>query len=477
MDWPMIIQGGMGIGVSNWRLARAVAMEGELGVVSGTALSSVLVRRLQKGDPDESVRRALSHFPFPAISEKILRRYFVAGGIPPRRPFKRSPMYSIKANRDLDDLTVAANFVEVHLAKEGHDGKVGINFLEKIQLPHLPSLYGAMLAGVDVVLMGAGIPREIPGALDRLSKHEPASLNIDVESSSPDERHMVHFDPGRFYADGSEKPELKRPAFFAIISSAILAKSLLGKSSGSIEGFVAEGPKAGGHNAPPRGKLQLNDRGEPVYTERDAIDTEQLAKLGRPFWLAGSYGRSDGLNAAIASGARGIQVGTAFALCEESGVAPEVKTAALRKIQDQSIDDEPLVYTDPISSPTGMPFKAFRLENSISEEPVYKERPRKCDLGYLRRAYVGPNGQVGYRCPGEPEDTYVAKGGLREETQGRKCLCNALLATIGLGQHQESGYAERPLLTTGDHLATVRELIANGKMSYTASDVIRLLRS
>ena len=44
---PKIIQGGMGVGVSSWRLARAVSALGQLGVVSGTALDQVLARRLQ----------------------------------------------------------------------------------------------------------------------------------------------------------------------------------------------------------------------------------------------------------------------------------------------------------------------------------------------------------------------------------------------------------------------------------------------
>jgi nitronate monooxygenase len=68
----------------------------------------------------------------------------------------------------------------VFLAKEGHDGPVGINLLTKIQLPNLASLYGAMLAKVDYVLMGAGIPREIPQALDTLSQHLKASMKVDL---------------------------------------------------------------------------------------------------------------------------------------------------------------------------------------------------------------------------------------------------------------------------------------------------------
>ena len=42
--------------------------------------------------------------------------------------------------------------------------------LPKVQMPNLPTLYGAMLAGVACVIMGAGIPREIPGALDLLAQ-------------------------------------------------------------------------------------------------------------------------------------------------------------------------------------------------------------------------------------------------------------------------------------------------------------------
>ncbi len=37
-SYPLIIQGGMGIAVSNYHLAKAVSMAGQLGVVSGTAI-------------------------------------------------------------------------------------------------------------------------------------------------------------------------------------------------------------------------------------------------------------------------------------------------------------------------------------------------------------------------------------------------------------------------------------------------------
>src|ERR1039458_1679832 len=71
MQFPKIIQGGMGVGVSNWRLANAVSRLGQLGVVSGTALDSLFVRRLADGDEGGYMRRGLEAFPFPDMAKRI----------------------------------------------------------------------------------------------------------------------------------------------------------------------------------------------------------------------------------------------------------------------------------------------------------------------------------------------------------------------------------------------------------------------
>ena len=83
---PTIIQGGMGAGVSNWSLARAVSKLGQLGVVAGTGLDQILSRRLQDGDQGGHVRRALEHFPFPKIARKILETHFRPEGRPAGAP-------------------------------------------------------------------------------------------------------------------------------------------------------------------------------------------------------------------------------------------------------------------------------------------------------------------------------------------------------------------------------------------------------
>jgi NAD(P)H-dependent flavin oxidoreductase YrpB (nitropropane dioxygenase family) len=239
---PLIIQGGMGVGVSNWVLAKAVAMRGQMGVVSGTCIDSLLVRRLQDGDIGGHIRRAMEHFPIPEVSTHVLRSYFLPEGRAPGEPYKAVPMYRQVVSRVREQLTVLSSFVEVWLAKEGHDGPVGINLLTKVQMPNLATLYGAMLAGVDYVLMGAGIPKDIPGVLDRFARHEPASMKFDVEGLERGQTEHLTFDP-RVH---SEAPpvEMVRPFFLPIIASNSLATMLARKASGRVDGFIIEAPTA-----------------------------------------------------------------------------------------------------------------------------------------------------------------------------------------------------------------------------------------
>ena len=462
---PEIIQGGMGIGVSNWRLARAVSSRGHLGVVSGTAVESLFVRRLQDGDEGGHMRRAMAAFPLPEVTADALRRYFLPGGRPAGTAYRMLPMYRVGASRARERITILANFVEVWLAREGHGGEVGINLLTKVQLPNLAALYGAMLAGVGFVLMGAGIPRDIPVVLDAFAEGRPASLRLEVEGLSAGREVRVALDPADYF---DPPPALVRPAFLAIVASNSLATMLARKASGRVDGFVIEGPTAGGHNAPPRGAAPLNDRGEPVYGERDVVDLEKMRELGLPFWLAGGTGSPAALRAARAAGAAGIQVGTLFAYTDESGLAPELKQSVLEHVARGEVD----VFTDPRASPTGYPFKVVRWPaDPAASEP---DRTRICDVGGLRVPYQQPDGRIGYRCAAEPVDAYVQKGGRIEDTEGRRCLCNALLANVGQPQVREEGRLEPTLITSGDDLKALGVFL-QGRSSYTAEAALNYL--
>jgi NAD(P)H-dependent flavin oxidoreductase YrpB (nitropropane dioxygenase family) len=462
---PRIIQGGMGAAVSNWKLAQAVSSTGQLGVISGTALDTVIVRRLQDGDLDGSTRRALEHFPYQDLVQFALETYYKPQGRAANEPYKRLPLQVGLGSKQSRVMMVLGGFIEVFLAKEGHHAAVGMNLLTKIQTHTLGTLYGAMLADVDYVLMGAGIPRDIPGVLDKFAKGEMASLKLDVTGAT--EPFLMTLDPAEI---GIPKA-LKRPKFLPIIASNLLATMLARKSNGSIEGFIVEGPTAGGHNAPPRGQTTFDDRGQPVYGERDVVDLAALKTIGLPFWLAGGTGTPDALQHALEHGAAGIQVGTLFAYSRESGLTPEIKARALNGVQDGSVG----IFTDPLASPTGFPFKVVEIAGTLSDEAMYQARKRVCDLAYLREMYQTDQGKLGFRCASEPHDAFLAKGGKLEDTKGRKCLCNSLMADVGMAQVQRNGDVEQALVTSGDDLLKLGRFIERYSSDYSANQVISYL--
>ncbi len=451
----------MGVGISAWPLARAVASRGQMGVVSGVALDRILAIRLQEGDPGGHHHRALRHFPIPGVAQRILERYGDAEAFAQTGRYSSPPMFSERPETELLELAVAAAFVEVWLAKEGHDGVVGMNLLEKIQTPTLPLIYGAMLAGVDYVIMGAGIPRDIPTHMDRLARHEPCALRLHVANGADGE---MLFDPALF---GHVLPAIRRPGFLAIVSSEVLARSLV--RSGGVNGLIVEGHTAGGHNAAPR-RGPPGER-SPVYGPDDDVACERIAALGVPFWLAGGFGHGDGLMRAQASGAVGIQVGTAFALCRDSSMVPALRRRCVQAILDGTVS----VRTDGRCSPTGFPFKLLDLGGTAgaSDAPLVERMP--CLHGYLRHVYRRDDGSLGWRCPAEPTSLWAAKGGLADESLGRICLCNALIATIGHHHGWPRQEHALPLVTTGDDINCVAAIAQTAGLDYSAADVLDAL--
>ena len=454
----------MGIAISGWPLARAVSRAGQLGVVSGTAIDAVFVRRLQNEGVTDALRAVLERFPLQSIVERVLLQFTQT-----RRTvsdaYQNLVMLTHRSGEHALDLLVLASYAEVALAKDGHDGKVGMNLLTKVQVPTAPTLLGAILAGADYIVMGAGVPTHIPGTLVSLAAGEPVEMPLDVAGPQPTTRRL-RFIPERYLG----ARVLSTPKFLGVVSSHVLATALAKRSNGPVEGFVVERPSAGGHNAPPRGAYEVDAHGEPVYGPRDEVNYDSLVELGRPFWIGGSVTRPDDVAEARALGATGVQVGTLFAYCDESGMEPTLRAEMLKTIAEGDVT----VSTSLRASSTGYPFKVVDAPNSVANPEVYQSRTRKCDLGYLREAYTKTDGSLGYRCAAEPVSAYVRKGGDVAATEGSVCLCNGLMATCDLGQVRSDGRTEPPLLTSGDSINDVRNLLG-GRSSYSASDVITYL--
>ncbi|GMU87430.1 MAG: hypothetical protein AMXMBFR48_26710 [Ignavibacteriales bacterium] len=463
MNWK-VISGGMGVGVSSPRLANVVSKMGGLGTLSGVAADRWLARMLQHGDPDGKIRAALSHFPFRETANRIIDTFFNEGGMAQNQSYKTLPVFTFKTPKLLIDLTVCANFVLVILAKEACASPVNINYLEKIQTPHVYSFAGAMLAGVDYITMGAGIPLQVPGVLDSLAEGKPACYRINVEGRS--EPAVQKFYLAEHFKE--DIPKLKRPGFFPIISSNLLADLFMTKSSGSIEGFIVELPSAGGHNAAPRGNFPINEKGEPIYGAKDVINFEKIVKHNMPFWIGGSFASPALLKHAQSLGARGVQVGTIFALSEESGIFKEYKD----KIRKLAYNNQLVVKTDLLASPTGFPFKVIQMEGTLSDPEVYDARTRICNQGFLTTPYERHDGVIGFRCASERLDQYVRKGGKIEDTAERRCLCNGLIAASELNNTDEP-----PILTLGDDTSFLKHLMKHEDDSYTAADAMNYLLS
>ena len=456
-----IIQGGMGVGTSSARLANTISRAGELGVVSGTALDESIARRLQKGDSE--TKHAVEQFPHKDFVERFLAKYWNEKGKGKEIPFRLTPMINPDTPQDKMAFVTIGNFAEVFLAKKGHSNPVGINYLEKIQTPHLASIYGAMLARVDYIIMGAGIPDQVPRVLDAYANGSGAIYNIDVKGLE-NNKFPMQFSPKEVFGI---QHELERPQFFPIITLDVLAMRFE-KKIGGADGYVIERHIAGGHNTPPRGK------GE-EYTEKDEANLEKISAYGKPFFLAGGFGKRGGLKEALGKGASGIQIGSLFALSEESGIETKIKAQLIEELKKGNI----LVETDFRSSPTGFPFKVARINGTISESDFYEKRPRICDAGYLRHFKINDKGRIIGLCPSEPINSYLAKGGSVEDTNGRKCLCNGLFATIRMPQIKKDGYIEPPLLTLGDEVNNAKDLlnsIKDGETSYPALAVLEYVR-
>lgn len=468
-------------------------MMGGLGVVSGTALEIVYPRILQDGDPGGNVKRAFTELVRrqPSLAGpvwELYNKYYIEGGRAPGTPykpvapcrltrienFKPGPDSFWELPREMQVLVLAANFAEVWLAKEGHDKPVGINFLRKVERPLPWALYGAMLAGAAYVLVGAGSPDEIPAMIEKLSRHEPTAMSFKVYGSRSDS--------GNFYATvrpetllGGTAPALEAPKFLAIVSSFGLADALAGNPATRPYGFVVEGSEAGGHSAAPA-KMRFDAAGQPllVYTEQDQADIGAIAGIGLPFWLAGSYGSPARLREARALGASGVQLGTLFALSGQSGTAPALRSKVMKLLAAGE-----LKVSNTMVSPTGFPFKVAQVPGTISDPAVYQARKRTCDVGLLQVNYLTPAGELGYRCPAEAVEAFTAKGGRVQNTVGRVCLCNALIAACGFPQVRADGYVEPPIVTLGENLDSAKQLVdalPPGQESYTVGKAMLYLR-
>jgi nitronate monooxygenase len=440
---PRLIQAGMGVRISSAQLANATARLGALGVVSGVGLRHVVIEEVRAGN--EEVIEAASTFPLGQYVEELLA--FAPGEANHNRSAPMDVPDPERAARPRR-LSAISAYTEVVRARKGHHGKVGINVMWKCALTVLPTIYGAMLAGVDALLCSAGVPMELPGILRSIRAGEDLAY-APLSGTGTHVRLEIAADRA-----ASLLASTKPPRMMPVLSNYALPKRILDVWEREYAGarpfaFILENHQAGGHNAPPRNKTD--------FGEQDEIDGyfDKVRGLGVPIYVAGAF-PGGGTHADLARwmerGAYGIQVGSRFALCEESGMRRDLKDQVI----EGNARGETQVRTDQRVSPTGYPFKYVPLPNTMADRTLYEQRRRICNRGYLlqSRFETLPDGTVKetYLCPGMPARQYVKLGGSPEDLTDRICLCNALLSTAGFFTASEP-----PLVTLGVSGMQVKE--------------------
>jgi len=339
-----IVQGGMGVGVSLAPLAGAVAREGGLGVVS-----SACIDRL--------------------VSKRHGRRVG----------------------------TYDAMYEEVSLAKAG-GGAVGVNIMVALQRDYEASVRGALDAGVDVIISGAGLPLGLPAIQDP-----------------------------------------REAALVPIVSSARALELICRKWERlgyRPDAVVLEGPLAGGHLGFKIDQVGLEEN----RLERLLPPVKETAQRhgGFPVIVAGGVYTHEDISGFLALGADGVQLGTRFLATEESGATAAYKAAVV------AAGEEDIVVADDPGSPCGLPFRVIR-QSAMYQSALAHRRPPKCDKGYvLLKDAAGKF----TRCPA------------KESNEHYFCICNGLLSSAGYnGDREEPLYTVGTNASRVDRIVPVAELM------------------
>ena len=318
-----IIQGGMGVGISLATLVGAVAREGGMGTIS-----SALLDRL--------------------VSKRLGRRFD----------------------------TYEATYHEVLRAKElaGGKGLVAINIMVALMRDYEQSVRGALDAGVDAIISGAGPPLRLPF--------------------------------------------IQKPGNTAIIPIVSSARALeifcrkWEKRGFRPDAVVLEGPLAGGH---------LGFKFEEILDARFSLENlfppvkEVAMKHGDfPVIVAGGiYDHAD-IAEWQEKGAAGVQMGTRFLATEESNATEAYKQAVI-KAREKDILVVP-------NSPCKMPFRILTT-SPMFQETLKDLRAPKCDKGYLL-------------WPDSAGNLTLCEA--KKSGQGFFCICNGLLSSAGYNPFEEA---------------------------------------
>jgi nitronate monooxygenase len=359
-----IVQGGMGVGVSAHRLAGSVAALGAVGTISSVDLRRLhpdLMERTRECRVGEAAKAAINEANLEALEREIVSAKALAQG----------------------------------------RGVLAVNVMRAVG-EYAPSVTRALQAGIDAVVVGAGLPLDLPD----LAREHPKAALIPILSDA------------RGIALVVKKWERKQRLPDAI---------------------VIEHPRwAGGH----LGAAKVADLADPRF-DFERVLPEALAFLRSagierevPLIVAGGIRSFEDIARVQALGAAAVQLGTPFVATEECDAHPTFK-----RVLAEARDEDLVEFT----SVAGLPARAVRtpwLANYLAAEPRLQAT-----------AHKKPRCTLAFDC--------LAQCGLRDGTPGWGQFCIDTQLAAGLRGDLKKGLFFRGTgaLPFGERIVTVYELL------------------
>ena len=361
-----IVQGGMGVGVSAHRLASSVAALGAMGTIS-----SVDLRR---------------HHPDLMAQTRDL-------------PAGAAATQAAKEAINAANLEALGREIRAARALAGGRGLLAINVMRAVS-EYGPSVTRALECGIDAVVVGAGLPLDLPD----LAQDHPKALLVPILSDARGVQLLVR------------KWERKKRVPDAI---------------------VIEHPRlAGGH----LGAAKIADLNDPRFEFENVIPQTlaflRTAGLEIPLIAAGGIRSFEDIARVQALGASAVQLGTPFAVTLECDAHAEFK-----RVLAQATDADMVEFT----SVAGLPARAVAtpwLKNYLKAEPKLQ-----------RAVHVKPRCTLAFDC--------LAQCGLRDGLPGWGQFCIDTQLAAALRGDLKKGLYFRGVgaLPFGDQIRSVNELM------------------
>ena len=363
-----IVQGGMGVGISAHRLAGSVAALDALGTISSVDL--------RRHHPDLMAR---------------------TGHLEP------GPAATQAAKTAINEANLEALKREIVAARRLANGRglLAINVMRAVN-EYAPSVTRALECGIDAVVVGAGLPLDLP----ELARDHPKALLVPILSDARGVQLVLR------------KWERKKRMPDAIV--------------------IEHPALAGGH----LGAAKVADLRDPRF-DFDVVIPQVVAMLREigidrdvPVIAAGGIRRYEDVARLQALGAAAVQLGTPFAVTLECDAHAEFK-----RVLANARDEDLVEFT----SVAGLPARAVRtpwLENYLKAEPRLQAV-----------AHVKPRCTLAFDC--------LAQCGLRDglASWGQFCIDKQLAAALRGDVKKGLFFSGKGALPFGDQIRSVRDLL------------------